>query len=86
MKIPFLDLKGPYLELKEELDGAYLRVMESGWYILGQSVERFEAALATTVSRRFSIGCASVKPTAAPRWPRSRATSQTAERAPSRSP
>ena len=40
--IPFLDMKSPYLELKEELDEAYHRVMESGWYILGQEVETFE--------------------------------------------
>ena len=34
--IPFLDLKAPYAELKEQLDAAYRRVMESGWYILGR--------------------------------------------------
>ena len=42
MNIPFLDLKSPYLELKDELDAAYRRVMESGGYILGQEVEAFE--------------------------------------------
>jgi len=43
MKISFLDLRAPYLELKEELDDAYHRVMESGWFILGQEVEACEA-------------------------------------------
>ena len=42
MNIPFLDLKAPYQELKDELDAAYRRVMESGWYILGSEVEAFE--------------------------------------------
>lgn len=40
--IPFLNLKSPYQELKAELDHAYQRVMESGWYILGEEVEAFE--------------------------------------------
>lgn len=55
MKVPFLDLKAPYLELKEELDAAYLRVMESGWYILGQEVEAFEAEFATYCQTKYCI-------------------------------
>ena len=31
--IPFLDLKAPYLELKQELDDAIARVVSSGWFI-----------------------------------------------------
>jgi dTDP-4-amino-4,6-dideoxygalactose transaminase len=42
MKIPFLDLKSPYQELRGELDDAYQRVMNSGWYILGEEVSAFE--------------------------------------------
>ena len=42
MNIPFLDLKAQYQELQSELDAAYRRVMDSGWYILGQEVEAFE--------------------------------------------
>lgn len=41
-KVPFLDLKAVYIEISEELDEAYRRVMESGWYILGAEVENFE--------------------------------------------
>jgi len=33
--IPFLDLKAPYLELKQELDEAIARVVSSGWFIGG---------------------------------------------------
>ena len=56
MKIPFLDLKSPYLELKEELDAAYRRVMESGWYILGQEVEAFENEFAAYCDAKHCVG------------------------------
>ena len=46
MKVAFLDLAGAYRELREELDAAYRRVMDSGWYILGQEVEAFESEFA----------------------------------------
>ena len=45
-RIPFLDLKLQYLELNEELDAAYERVMLSGRYILGEEVETFEEEFA----------------------------------------
>lgn len=56
MAIPFLDLKAPYLELQEELDAAYRRVMESGWYVLGQEVEAFEAEFAAYCEAKYCIG------------------------------
>ncbi len=56
MNIPFLDLKKPYLELKEELDAAYQRVMESGWYILGQEVVAFEREFADYCGASHCIG------------------------------
>lgn len=55
-QIPFLDMKSPYLELREELDAAYHRVMESGWYILGSEVEAFEAEFAAYCGVRNCIG------------------------------
>lgn len=56
MNIPFLDIKATYLELKLELDAAYRRIMESGWYILGEEVERFEAEFATYCQAKHCIG------------------------------
>jgi dTDP-4-amino-4,6-dideoxygalactose transaminase len=56
VKVPFLDLKAPYRELKEELDAAYQRVMESGWYILGQEVEAFEEEFAAYCGVKHCIG------------------------------
>jgi dTDP-4-amino-4,6-dideoxygalactose transaminase len=55
-QIPFLDMKSPYLELKDELDAAYHRVMESGWYILGEETEAFENEFAMKVGVRYCIG------------------------------
>lgn len=56
MNIPFLDLKASYLELKSELDAAYHRVMDSGWYILGKEVEAFEHAFADYCGVKHCIG------------------------------
>ena len=55
-KIPFLDMESPYQELKDELDASYLRVMESGWYILGGEVESFEQEFAAYVDAKHCIG------------------------------
>jgi dTDP-4-amino-4,6-dideoxygalactose transaminase len=55
-QIPFLDLKALYLEIKDELDTAYHRVMESGWYILGQEVEAFEKEYAQYCGVKHCIG------------------------------
>jgi dTDP-4-amino-4,6-dideoxygalactose transaminase len=54
--IPFLDMKAPYQELRDELDAAYRRVMESGWYIMGKEVEAFEQEFAGYCNARYSIG------------------------------
>jgi len=58
MTIPFLDLKAPYGELKDELDAAYRRVMESGWYILGREVELFEEDFAAYCGVKYCVGVA----------------------------
>jgi len=57
-KIPFLDLRAGYLELKSEIDDAVSRVLDSGWYILGPEVESFEEEFATYCQTKFSIGVA----------------------------
>lgn len=54
--IPFLDMKSIYAELKGELDEAYARVMESGWYVLGKEVEAFEAEYAAFCGTRHCVG------------------------------
>jgi dTDP-4-amino-4,6-dideoxygalactose transaminase len=54
--IPFLDVKAAYLEIKDEMDAAYHRVMDSGWYILGEEVEAFEAEFAAYSQARYCVG------------------------------
>jgi dTDP-4-amino-4,6-dideoxygalactose transaminase len=59
MKVPFLDLRAAYLELKDELDAAAQRVMGSGWYILGAEVEQFEAEFAAYCGAEHCVGVGS---------------------------
>lgn len=56
IKIPFLDLQSSHLEIKKELDEAYQRVMNSGWYILGREVVAFETEFATYCGAKHCIG------------------------------
>ncbi|WP_250480633.1 DegT/DnrJ/EryC1/StrS family aminotransferase [Caballeronia sp. GAOx1] len=56
MKVPFLDVRSAYVELKTELDEAVARVLDSGWYIFGQEVDRFEKAFAEYTGTRHTIG------------------------------
>jgi len=53
------DLKAGYLSVKEEIDSAVLRVLESGWYILGEEVQAFEQEFSDYVGVRFGIGVGS---------------------------
>jgi len=56
MIVPFLDLRASYKELQVGLDAAYRRVMESGWYILGEEVEAFEREFAAYCTVKHCIG------------------------------
>jgi dTDP-4-amino-4,6-dideoxygalactose transaminase len=55
MKVPFLELKPAYDELRSELDAAYHRVMDSGWYLLGNEIESFEAEFARYCEAKHCI-------------------------------
>lgn len=56
--IPFLDLRVAYLELKAEIDSAVARVLDSGWYVLGEEVEAFEEEWATYCQAKHAVGVA----------------------------
>ena len=58
MKVPFLDLKAGYIELQPEIDGAIKRVLESGWYILGEEVDVFEQEYAAYCEAKYCVGLA----------------------------
>jgi dTDP-3-amino-3,4,6-trideoxy-alpha-D-glucose transaminase len=49
VSVPFLDVAAGYRELRDELDAAYARVMNSGRYALGDELEAFE--------REFALAC-----------------------------
>lgn len=53
------DFKRQWDETGPAVMAAVKQVGESGWYVLGDSVTRFEHALASTVGRGFAVGCAS---------------------------
>ncbi|MBX7135153.1 MAG: DegT/DnrJ/EryC1/StrS family aminotransferase [Fimbriimonadaceae bacterium] len=57
--VPFLDLEATYRELEAELDAAYMRVMRSGRYLLGEELEAFESEYAAYCGAPFCIGVAS---------------------------
>ncbi len=56
--IPFLDLKSPHVELRDEIIRAIARVVDSGWYILGSEVEAFEEEYATYCKAAYCVGVA----------------------------
>ncbi len=56
--IPLADLKAGYLAAKPEIDAAIQRVLDSGWYILGQEVKAFEAEFAAFCGLAQAVGVA----------------------------
>ncbi len=56
--IPFLDLKAPHVELRDEINAAIARVVASGWYILGPEVDAFETEFAAYVEAAHCVGLA----------------------------
>jgi dTDP-4-amino-4,6-dideoxygalactose transaminase len=59
MRIPFLELKPTYLELKDEFDAAWHRVMDSGWYLFGGELESFEREYAAYCGVKHCVGVGS---------------------------
>lgn len=46
MSVSFLDLKSPHVPIRREMDEAYHRVLDSGWFLLGAELSEFEAEFA----------------------------------------
>jgi dTDP-4-amino-4,6-dideoxygalactose transaminase len=57
--IPQTDPRAGYLAQKAEIDAAIMQVLESGQYILGRAVERFESEFAAYLGLAHGIGCGS---------------------------
>ncbi len=58
MQIPFGDLGRQYAALQPELEAAALRVLRSGWYVLGPEVRAFEAEWAAYCGAAHCVGVA----------------------------
>ena len=56
--IKFLDLQGLNKQYSDEIKNITNEVIDSGWYILGDKVEKFEKDLAKFVGTEYAIGCA----------------------------
>lgn len=59
MKVPLLDLKAQYSQIKKELDEALIRVAESQYFILGPEVEKLEKTMNEYIGCTSSIGVSS---------------------------
>jgi dTDP-3-amino-3,4,6-trideoxy-alpha-D-glucose transaminase len=56
MNVPYLDVRAAHIELRDELQLAYARVMDSGRYILGAELEAFEREFAGFCETRNAVG------------------------------
>lgn len=54
--VPFLDLKAPHIELRAELESAFDRTLNSGWYIQGHELKHFEQEFATYCQTEYCVG------------------------------
>ena len=56
--VPFLDLKSVQLQQRAELVAAFERVLDSGWYIMGDELKRFEQEYAAYCGAAHCVGVA----------------------------
>lgn len=56
--IKFLDLKKINERFRGEMEAAAKRLLDSGWYLLGKEIERFEADFAAYCGVKHCVGCA----------------------------
>ncbi len=56
--VRFLDLGAAYRELQADIDRAIARVLESGWYLLGEELDAFEREFASFVQAQRCVGVA----------------------------
>jgi len=59
MTIPLVDLKAQYDSIKDELDAAIHRVVQSGQFILGPEVKTFEDEMTAYCGTKYAVGVAS---------------------------
>jgi dTDP-4-amino-4,6-dideoxygalactose transaminase len=55
IKVPFVRLDLQYINMKKEIDNAFIKVASSGQYVLGPYTHKFETALAKLCNTKFAI-------------------------------
>lgn len=56
MDVPFLDLRAVNARYADQLKAAAARVIDAGWYVLGQELEAFEAEFAAYCGAAHAVG------------------------------
>ncbi|MGD9568062.1 MAG: DegT/DnrJ/EryC1/StrS family aminotransferase [Sedimentibacter sp.] len=56
MQIEFNVLDRQYKEFEDEYNAAAIKVLKSGWYILGDEVENFEKQYANYIGKKYCVG------------------------------
>lgn len=56
--IPLMDVRRQYKRIQEKLDGAALRVLHSGSYIMGDDVQEFEEMFAAYIGTKYAVSVA----------------------------
>src|ERR1700753_2538249 len=57
ISVPQANPGAGYRALQTEIDAAVARVLQSGWYILGQELRAFEAEFAAWLGADIAVGC-----------------------------
>ncbi len=58
MSMPFIDLAAQQRRIRDKIDAAIARVLDSGAYVMGPQVREFEAQLAAFGQARLALSCA----------------------------
>ena len=57
MNVPFVDLKTQYLSIKDEIDRAIFKIIETSSFLRGEQVDLFECNFAKKVGVKHCISC-----------------------------
>lgn len=55
LDVPFLDLSAAVVECRDDFDDAYRRVLDSGWFLLGEEASAFEREFAAATGVEHAI-------------------------------
>jgi len=59
MRVPFLDLSRSTRELRTEIEAGLARVLDRGWFVLGEEGAAFEREFASALGAKHAVGVAS---------------------------